>query len=795
MKYIELVKTRLTNMRKKISGSRYLQITFLEIWVLLISMLVILSNGGTEYAFDGSDILLYSDGMESSDSRIEEKPEGTHYFITPSVGLGKGIYQVRINYSTDSENNSCDILSYSDSAYSIYSDHVVLSPRNDYVEFDIWANSRLNGVQVKINYSNAGHLEVERVVVKTAWNSSLYLILRLFAVLVLINLLCYLYCHWNSLKADKVVLLGIIGTTVLSSCGLLGEYYTYGHDIGYHLVRIEGLKDGLLSGQFPVRIQPNWLNGWGYPVSVMEGDLTILLPAVLRILGVTVQDAYKCFVLSINFGTAAIAYYCFKKMSGSKYIGLACSVFYTLSIYRMCCIYVRAAVGEYSAMMFLPLIALGLYYAFMEEPTDKGYGKKLLAPVLGFSGLLQTHVLTFRMAAIFIALIILFNIKKVFQKQVFFYLMKIISGSILVNLWFLIPFLKYMSEELNIVTAEFEGRIQRRGITLMELLMPVYNGNVEGSHWDNIVGIGGKFPIALGSTFLIILAVYLMVCGKWNKKMTKKPAGIIFLLAGLSIYMSTNLFPYNAITSFNQELSRLVVIGKLPYRYLAISGLLCTVLTCFVLGEIKDKWEISSVRILTVVLCAIAALQGTSYVYKILFNQEMSIQYDETGLNTGSLLDDEYLYENTNTWVTSEEKDPRAFDLEIISYHKNNTDVILEVKATGPNPAVLVPVLYYVGYEARDMDTGKLFEVSRSDQNNRICVDLPENYAGTLEIKFGKLTIWLVGEIVSLVSIILLIVLAIYYKKKGNVSDLLSEIELDVTEAAERLSNESIQKI
>ena len=39
------------------------------------------------------------------------------------------------------------------------------------------------------------------------------------------------------------------------------DYVIGGGDIVFHMMRIEGVKDGLVSGQFPVRIPPEWLFG------------------------------------------------------------------------------------------------------------------------------------------------------------------------------------------------------------------------------------------------------------------------------------------------------------------------------------------------------------------------------------------------------------------------------------------------------------------------------------------------------------------------------------------------------
>lgn len=749
--------TQLDKLWNKIKKNYYILITLLEVIIFLMGILFICSFQRVDYIYEDGDIILNSDGVENYGNIIVGVTEGNHFFVTPSVMLDKGIYQIKVLYKTDADNNNCSIVSSSTGAYSIFSDYFTLSAMKSSCEFNIWVNNKLDTMQVKVGYVNTGTLEVQKIEISTAWNSYIYQIFKLLCGLILVNLLCYLWLYRD--KVDWVVIIGILGSAILASCGLFGEYYQWGHDIDFHLVRIEGLKDGLLSGAFPVRIQPNWVNGYGYAVAVMYGNSTLLLPALLRIIGVTVQDAYKCFVFAINLGTAISAYYCFKKISKNKNVGLVSSIIYTLSVYRMCDIYIRAAVGEFTAMMFLPLIVLGFYYAFAEDSKQEDYGKHLWQPVLGFSGLIQSHILSCQMVAVFIVLLCLICIKKVFEKRTFIYLCKIAGLTLLVNLWFLVPFMQYMGEDLNVVATEFNGNIQRRGITIMELFAPIYNGNViQGGHWDTLLDIGGKFPVSLGSVFLIIGAIYLISCNKWKENRIKTTASVTFLLLGVSVFLSTNLFPYNDINSFSETLAKLIGRGNLPFRYLSISGVLGATLGCLLLIELNKQWSKEYVKILAVGLCLVAAIQSTSYTYEVLFRGGMSIKYDEGTLSTENLMGDEYVYVGSSAWSALQDAEAHGYNMEIFSYKKNYNTIIIEGKATGDNPSVIVPLFYYIGYEANDVYTNERFEIIRSQDNNRICVNLPNDYEGTLIIRFSGLWYWHVAEIISLLAVIVLIV-------------------------------------
>ena len=64
-----------------------------------------------------------------------------------------------------------------------------------------------------------------------------------------------------------------------------------GADWSFHLSRIEGIANGLREGQFPVRVYSMAKDGYGYAPSLFYGELLLYFPAVLRLLGMSVQGA------------------------------------------------------------------------------------------------------------------------------------------------------------------------------------------------------------------------------------------------------------------------------------------------------------------------------------------------------------------------------------------------------------------------------------------------------------------------------------------------------------------------
>ena len=148
-----------------------------------------------------------------------------------------------------------------------------------------------------------------------------------------------------------------------------------GNDTRFHLMRIEGITEGLRMGQFPVKIQPAWYEGYGYGCSVFYGDIFLYIPALLHLAGVSLQGSYQFYVLLVQAATIAVCAYSFLRIFDNRFIAFFGTVLYTLSVYRLMNMFVRGAVGEYTAMIFLPLLAYALTLLLKKEMKNKRFLK------------------------------------------------------------------------------------------------------------------------------------------------------------------------------------------------------------------------------------------------------------------------------------------------------------------------------------------------------------------------------------------------------------------------------------
>ena len=165
-------------------------------------------------------------------------------------------------------------------------------------------------------------------------------------------------------------------------------------------------------------------------------------------IGMTVQGAYKVYVLVINAATCLIAFACFEKIFHDRKASVVGAVAYVLLPYRICCVYVRAAVGEYTAMAFFPLIIFGMYELYQESDRKRERPGDMvihsLPLVVGMSALIESHVLSCVIAMLFIVIVALICWKRTFTPLVLKRVVTAVVMTLLLNLWFITPFLEYM---------------------------------------------------------------------------------------------------------------------------------------------------------------------------------------------------------------------------------------------------------------------------------------------------------------------------------------------------------------
>lgn len=583
----------------------------------------------------------------------------------------------------------------------------------------------------------------------------LFWILLFLLLLNCVLLLFWYHKKYGISKEKWAAILSIPVFALTASLPVMTDYISGGADLGYHILRIEALADAIRQGHLSVRIGSMWLSGHGYASAVFYGETWLFLPALLRILGFSMDFAYRFFLVAVNLTTAWVAYLSFSKCFKKVPVGILASALYTLAPYRMYNVYNRAAVGEFTAMIFLPLLIWGFYRIYTEPVEKKGYLWNWVIPVIGFSGIIQSHVLSCEMVGFFVILLCLLLWKRTFRKRTFAVLCSIVGMTLLVNAWFLIPFLDLMSADQYYFGVNAGNLIQKRGIYPAQIFYTLQASGNSPYFVEN--GMKGVEPINPGAALLAGLFLWLFLRSRKKGSLTpeekklKKAGDIGFGFTVLALFMSTCCFPWDYLSTHSRVLAALIGSLQFPTRITAMVTIFGVFTACAAGRWLVNEGKISFLSANNVlVLIIVTALVFTNYqVDSILAERNGMLRlYSMEHIGTTQVIGAEYLPIDADINHMTYHAPVLGNGVTMENYGKDGLEVTADVYADEAS-YVEFPLLYYKGYEAESLDAGGQKLALEKGDNCDVRLLLPEGYQGRVRVRYAGMWYWHVAEAVS----------------------------------------------
>lgn len=564
---------------------------------------------------------------------------------------------------------------------------------------------------------------------------------------------------------QKGIVAALALAVLLATAPALTAQTVLGDDCGFHTLRLVGLVCGWQDGYFPVRIQPGWVYGNGYGVSVYYNDLFLTVPAALMWLGFTLTAAYTVYILLVNIATVWIAYVCFRRWFRSAGAAAVGSMAYLLFPYRLHDIYGRMAVGEYTALTFLPLIAYGLYRILAEAPGEasgeEAFRQSWLPLCLGLSGVISSHVLTGVMVAFAMLCLFLVRIRKVLKRKTLQMLVKAAVVTVLLNLWYLLPFVDYFLSEEIYMSGEGWKEIQLHTYETTALspaqILQAFYGREEAK------GLG----LALAGALLAYGGLWFSgIIGRQGK--TERTTGkVAAVFAVCFAGMATIYFPWKELLEAGGIAEYLVRSIQFPYRWLGFAACLCGVLLCAVYSTVEKERLIPNRLLLFGVICGMIFLPAGYQIGRIIDESPVAGYYSGDVLGKTGVAGAEYLPIEANFDMISFRWPEASSNVTVEAQEKETDSLRAQVSCSnfsGQAGYVDVPLLHYKGYVAEDVETGERLEVVNNGTGS-VRVMVPQGYRGRLEVRFQEPWYWRAAELVSLATLAVLLVMACRSKK------------------------------
>ena len=745
--------------RRKVRVNRkpYVRYTILGISLILSLLCVIrIAMPNREWNYAGS--YEFVKGTPCPDQEVYEH-----------ISLGAGVYRLELSYESAGDTNAmCNVKDGTVYYGGLLCNGEHMYAALDHTSYDFWLFEPTEELSVTIDYSGQESLTTGNLrIVETnlLWTRYLTILLAISALI----LWTLWYQKRDAQKEKKerrhVVIFGIGVIAFLASIPYLYDGMISGADLTYHLQRIEGVKDGLLTGQFPVRLEPRWVFDHGYANGIFYCNLLLYFPAFLRMAGFTVTESYLLYCIALNLATVVIAWYSFGKMFRDDVVGLACSGLYTLSIFRVYRLLGTGAVGEGSAFTFFPLVLYGIYLVFEGKKEEREFRNSWIVLGLGYAGLVQTHVLSCEIAALMTVLLCLVYLPKLFEKERF---LKCVQGAFFalgLSLWYLVPFLDYyFTQDVKIRHASART-IQERGVTFVQELQTFWNfhdtaaSTTERMQYTHPVG-PGLFLIA--GVFLLLLLLFLEVIPRGKE--TEKSFAIRSAGVGcLALWMATDTFPWDALQTTSQTAATLVSSLQFPYRFIGWGMTFLIVVVGYLLSFFRKNQKMFYRMGLVIVMTAVA----TSYVYLIDAEDESTGAihlFNRESMGFGYISGEEYLIYGTDSSALSFAKPEADEGIRISEYEKKGLRATFFCEnSLDTQGTVKLPILLYKGYQASG-DGGEPLEIT-DDGSHLLGLSVPAGYSGRITVKFTEPWYWRAAELITL-AVVVAFVAGMVYKRR-----------------------------
>ena len=697
----------------------------------------------------------WNDGKYSISKDNSAYDKSIVFLRGPNSFLKKGSYTVHIEYDAETDQDCIASSARPENAKLIQSAKGILSKNLDFIDYTFETKEDIEDFQVTIHYNGKGDFSVSDITL-TANNVQ---IRRTAASIILTVLIVSVYLSVLVRYEEKrLTLLSLPAIALMASLPLVFKGIFVGHDLEVHIMRIEAIVQALCSGQFPARVSSVVLFGYGYPFSIYYNDIFLYLPAIFRILGFSITDAYKIYILFINLCKVGIAYYAFKKISGKRNQALIMTLLFSIASYRFTNLYVRAAVGEYTAQIFLPLFGLAIKRIFFEESGDRKdifYNCVILTAAM--SGFIGAHIPTTVMSCFILLLVCLFSWKTLFRKKTMLTLGCAVLLTIAVNLYFIVPMADYYFNVPTTISGEVDDRvmmIQENGIYPAQFF----------SFFQSVTGVAerdfsGRLQANPGLPLMTVFlfALYFLIEGKntlWYK--------FILFFTGLTMWLSTDIFPWNFLTLHFSVWRVFAQMVQFPWRFLEYTVLFLTLLTGEMLTfRIPHRAKIA--------LCISSVIMAVWFSFNLYECVGRVYWYDTSGVRVGWVGGEEqYVLQGTNLNNISKKVISSGMAATDILYRKSNLmELFCKADPNSSEHSVVLPLYNYKGYHVTDAN-GMEYAIINGVEN-RISFELPDGFEGNITVAFRDPPYWTAALVISAVIFFIIFRWLIRYEKKQKI--------------------------
>lgn len=554
-------------------------------------------------------------------------------------------------------------------------------------------------------------------------------------------------------RADKhrrMVFAALAATVFFVSLPCLGGFAPYGSDLHYHMSRVAGIAEGLRTGQFPVFLYPDFLNGYGYASPIFYGEALLYIPALLVLAGYPLFTAYNIFNVLVNALTVGVCSLCLHKIFRRRLPAFVGSFLYACCNYRLFNLYWRQAAGEITAQLFLPVVLYGFWALYADDADEKQRKGAWLPLLIGFTGLVQSHLLTTEITALAAVVLVLACWRRAFRPDRLLILLKGAVLSVLLNLGFLVPFLSYMGGDYRITDTASVNSPSATAVNWSMLLDFWTPTNMD--------------TLRLGAGLVLGVVLYILLRLNGADRKTDQLCLPCLLCAAVCIYMCSSFDWANFSNAVGQTLAHYACAVQFPFRFLVLaSPCLCFVAAAGV-ARIQTGGGLSFGGRKAALACAACLLAVALVPAWLDVGQYLRGDYGRDRVGESRELDSgkvssalEYLPVNFDPETSDSTALVAGEGVEAVTVERRGLSITMDVtNHSGADAMVELPLIDYPGYRITRSDGGTASLAGLTD--GRLGLVVADGYAGLITVAFVAPMSWRGAELISALTLLALLV-------------------------------------
>lgn len=546
---------------------------------------------------------------------------------------------------------------------------------------------------------------------------------------------------------------------------LFSKYVINGPDIfdyKFHLTRIVGLAQSINHGDFLPNLNNLFSWGTGYASNMFYGNWQIYIPAIVFLLSKNAILSYSALAFTSILFNSFSSYYFFNKILKDK-----SKSFWIAS--ALPCLFSYYGFGMTMVVGLLPMLIYSLYKVVYENKNNP----ILLGVTVAL--LIQTHILSTLILAIFSLVFLIFNIKRITLKHIISFVISAALG-LLLSSGFIIQYVEQTSSQ----TFFFDWKTRNFPVDSSMMFDLSNNFHSGFSPLTNYYDL----PLRLVGIYLITQFKNLQTLSK------------ALLLTAVTMYlMMTPLLPWSSVLRYTilgllQCTERLsffspmiiIVILAIESNRSITRSLSLAIMVMYFFGIVRSEENLVSPNMTNYLNENFRSMQRVFINPMTEFINPVGDEYYTLDINHAEVRDRKFADVSNEKNITVNK----------VNYGYNKVEIDYKIKDSSKKASLVVPRIYYKGYVAKYLDGAsgsqpKLEKAQRTENeiaeaqklkmpdikekvlnNGKIYLQLTKS--GRVLVEYKKTKLQYIGYTIELITWLLVLLFSSYSFKNFSKS-------------------------